>query len=229
MSGPIPLLPYPCSGKVRRPLSWADRTYPSPQMQNLSLNGRAGPFAPGSFFPLPLPASAPAALSRPHPPHTPNPVLMGDQVGLWGGGLTGEPIGERGCRRVRGRKSPPLGLVLEDFLFVELASGAWPDMGRRRSGAQAGKQGNGCQEGRTAGRGPGRGQGSAGPSAGRGPARRPLPATRCPPAAAAYPRQARAGCCTGAARRPAQRPTGPRSRPWWAAEAWGRPGPATQV
>ena len=114
----------------------------------------------------------------------------------WGGGLTREPIGERGCGRVRGREPPPLGLILEDFLFVELASGTWPDMGHRAVRAQAARPGEARR---------GVKEGGAGRSAGRGPA------------AAAYPRRARAGCCTGAARQPARRPTGPRSRPWRAA------------
>lgn len=65
------------------------------------------------------------------------------------------------------------------------------------------------------GRGPGEGSGGGGAGLARGGG----------PPATAYPRQARAGCCTGAARRPTQRPTGPRSRPWRAAKAWGRPGP----
>lgn len=75
---------------------------------------------------------------------------------LWGGGLTREPIGERRCGRVRGREPPPLGLVFEDFLFVELASGTWPDTGREAV--------------RDAGRKPR-------DSAGRGPARHSVPTT----------------------------------------------------
>lgn len=160
------------------------------------------PQGPPPFFPCP---SRPAPLPHPRdcPPRRPNPVLTGSQMGLWGGGLTREPVGERRCGRVRGRKPPSLGLVLEDFLFVELASGTWPDMGRgavRGAGREPGDSGEGV---------PG---GGAGRSAGRGPA-------------AAYPRQARAGCCIDAARRPARRLTRPRSRPWRSAEDWGRPGP----
>lgn len=118
----------------------------------------------------------------------------------WGGGLTREPIGERGCGGVRGREPPPLGLILEDFLFVELASGTWPDIGHgavRGAGGEPGAARDGVRKGA-------RGEAQEGG-----------------PPGAAYPRQARAGCCTGAARQPARRPTGPRSRPWRAAGGGG--------
>lgn len=131
-------------------------------------------------FPVPRPARGPVT---PQPPCHPRLVRWG-----CGGALTRVAIGKRGCGRVRGRQPSPLGLVLEDLLFVELASGAW------HTGAQGVRARAGARR-----RGEGRGEG-------------PAATRRHPPAA--YRRPAHAECCTGAARRPARRPTGPRSHPW---------------
>lgn len=91
MSGPTPRVPYPCSGKVRRPPSWADRTYPSPPTLNLSLNGGGGgsrTICPQAPFPMSLLASAPATPVRSNPPYSPNPVPTDRR---WGSGVGASP------------------------------------------------------------------------------------------------------------------------------------------
>lgn len=99
MSGPIPLLPYPCSDKVRHPLSWADRTYPSPPMlPNPSLNGGGGvePFAPKLCSSRP---SRPASLPHPRNPILPIEQNTSPQVVRWRPGV-GRPH-RRADRRMK--------------------------------------------------------------------------------------------------------------------------------
>lgn len=85
-----PHLPYPCSGKVKRPPSWADRTYPSLRRLNLSLNEGVATICPKA--PLPFSRAPPGQ----RPCHTLATVLpvaqtLSSRAARWGSGAGASP------------------------------------------------------------------------------------------------------------------------------------------